>query len=339
MQNYRLWIAAGAVLVIGVVAWRLLGSTYKSDVEVICNAEKGSGMTIKTDMPKVNQWVKDHLATPEGNKFFSELVEARLADRVKRLQSEASSVGAGACPMVDAYTALAAEGDYRSDLQRLCSNATFPKLVELDDQARLAKLQAYIDKDAKSPRTKDLSGPLAAAATPADRAKVLREAATKLDVYSCDVAKTLESPRAEATANGTPIVRVYATPQINGGLKEEDLAKAIAAATPDMQRCYQKGIEKKADLAGKMHVRLSVKADGKIDHATDMESQIPDKEVVGCILKLFDAMKVPPPPGPATAMVPLELALAPASAAPSRLAPSSPSGSAASLPAPARSFR
>jgi hypothetical protein len=285
-------------------------------------------MTIKSDMPKVNQWVKDHLATPEGNKFFAELVEARLSDRVKKLQSEASSVHAGACPMVDAYSALAAEGEYRSDVQRLCSGATFPKLVEIDDDARLAKLQAFIDKEAKSPRTKDVGGALARATTPAERAKVLRETATKVDVYTCDVAKTLESPRAApAATGGPPIVRVYATPQINGAIKEEDLGKAIGMATPDMQRCYQKGLEKKPDLAGQMHVRFNVKSDGKIDHAIDMESQIPDKDVVGCILKVFDAIKLPPPSSPITSvMVPLELTTAPAGGA-LPLSPTSPPAS------------
>ena len=39
-----------------------------------------------------------------------------------------------------------------------------------------------------------LAGPLQSAETPAERARVLRLASSAIDIFTCDVAKTIESP-------------------------------------------------------------------------------------------------------------------------------------------------
>ncbi len=234
---WRVWGIIGVGLVGGVVTWKLAGSTVRSDIQTICNAEKGSGLTVEKDMAKVTLWVRGQLATPEGNEFFSSLADAKMGDRAKRLAAEATTLNVGACPMVASYERVAAEGDYRSDLQHLCSNAAFPRMIELDDAGRLARLQDWINSRARSPRTKELAEPLAQAKTGGERAKVLREAANKMDVFSCDGAKTLESPQAATTAAGVPMVRVSATPQIIGPVKkDQDLAKAVIDVTPALPK-------------------------------------------------------------------------------------------------------
>ncbi len=162
-------ILAGAALVGGVVVWRLAGSTYRADVETICNAESRSGLGIRKDMPALGEWLRGHLATPEGNELLSTLGERPLAERADRLPPAAGALGIAACPMAEAYEQLVADGDYRAELQRLCSYVTFPELGQTDDPARLQTLEDWIDTQASDPRTKALADPLRAAATPAAR--------------------------------------------------------------------------------------------------------------------------------------------------------------------------
>jgi len=103
VTDWRAWGVAGGLLVFGVIGWKLLGSTYKGDVQTICEGETASGYTLEKDMSKVTAYVRQHLATPEGNTFYSTLTDAKLIERAKRLKSEASTLGFGSCPMVAAF--------------------------------------------------------------------------------------------------------------------------------------------------------------------------------------------------------------------------------------------
>jgi len=308
LTAWRTWALAGLVLVGGVVAWKLVGSSYKGDVETICNGEKASGFTIAKDMSKVTQYVRSHLATPEGNELFSTLSDAKLVDRAKRLDTEAANLKIGSCPMVAAYQQVAAEGDYRSDVQRLCSTVTFPKLAEQDDDTRLARIEEWLDKSAKSPRTKELADPLRQG-TPADRAKLLRDTGVKIDVFSCDLAKVIEGPVVQRS-KGFAQVRPYAEPQINGVLAVDVLAKGLVDVTPAMNECYRKALDGKPDLEGKLAVKLKIDTTGKVTGALPADANILDKDVTTCILSALRTMKLPANDGPmVTALVPLQLTL------------------------------
>jgi hypothetical protein len=305
------WSVVGALLLGGVVVWRLWGSSYKGDVRTICNAEKGSGFTIDKDMPKVTQWIRSNLETPEGNTLFSTLTDTRLTERGKKLQGEATAVNVAACPMVSSYERLAAEGEYRTDLQRLCSSLTFPRLSDMVDDERLAKIEDFIDKQAKSPRTKELAEPLRSAPA-AGRAKVLRDATQAMDVFSCETAKTLDTPQAERQPAGPPMVRVWSAPQVIGPLKEEDLAKALVEITPAMNDCYQKGVEKKPDLVGRVSIKMQVDPDGKVMKVAPADLAFDDHDVLGCLVGAIKSMKLPKNNGPVVSvLIPLELTTRP----------------------------
>ena len=191
---------AGLALFGVVVAWRLAGATYRGDVENLCGAEQRSGRTVARDMPGLTDWLRAHLATPEGNQLLSRLGDVPMADRASRLQSAARALGIDSCPMAQAYEALVADGDYRADLQRLCSLLTFPDLAQGDDAARLATLEEWLASQASNARTRALADPLRSAGTPAERARVLRAASREMDIFTCDTAKTIESPPLAADA-------------------------------------------------------------------------------------------------------------------------------------------
>jgi hypothetical protein len=185
---------AGLTLIGGVVLWRLAGATVAVDVETICRAELRSWLTLAREMPALNVWLRGHVATPEGNELLARLGDAPMLDRGPDLRSAAAALGIGECPIAGSYEALVADGDYRAELQRLCSYVTFPDLASGDDAARLTALEEWIEGRATNARTKALADPLRAAETSAARARLLRAASREMDIFTCDVAKTLESP-------------------------------------------------------------------------------------------------------------------------------------------------
>jgi hypothetical protein len=187
-------LGLGALALAGaVVAWRLAGS-YRADVGTLCAAETRSGLTLARDMPALGEWLRGHLTTPDGNTLLSRLGDVPVAERASRLREAAASLGIAPCPMAESYAALGVDADYRADLQRLCSYVTFPGLADVDDEARLDAIEAWIEGTSANARTRDLAGPLRSAETPAERATILRRASRAMDIYTCDLAKLLESP-------------------------------------------------------------------------------------------------------------------------------------------------
>jgi hypothetical protein len=303
----RTWVVLGVVLVGGVVGWKLLGTSYKHDVETICNAEKGSGLSVEHEASKVTQWVRDHLGTPEGNQLYSTLTDTKISERSKKLQDAADQVGVSPCPIVASYQQIAAHGDQRSDVQHLCSDITFPKLPTMDDATRLAAMEHWIDTTAKSPRTKELGAALQTAATGADRAKVLSDAASALDIFTCTNAKVLEAPPI-SSPTGAPLVRLYADAQIIGGATDADLKKALADINPGMVACYQDGLSRKTDLTGKLVVKAEIDATGKVVRAKQAEgAAFPDPQTAGCVVDKLKTMKLPVTGPLVSLLLPLEL--------------------------------
>jgi len=188
-----MWSVAAAALLGTVIAWVLHRSSYEADVATLCDAERRSGFELRQSMPALTRWLRDHLVTPDGNALYSALEDLPMADRSARLRREAAAVRLEACPLARAYDDLVADGEYRADIERLCSYVTFPDFAELDDGARARAIDHWIEVSAASMRTRGLAERLRRAETAADRAKVLREAADAVDVFTCDIAKLLES--------------------------------------------------------------------------------------------------------------------------------------------------
>lgn len=307
--GWRTWALLGVVLVGGVIAWKLLGTSYTRDVQTICSAEQLSGHPADKEVSKMSSWLRDHLGTPEGNELFSSVSDAKVADRAKTLQDGADKAHISPCPLVETYQRLAAESEYRVDMQRLCSTFTFPKLLASDDATRLQMLEDWIDKNAVSPRTKDLADPLRQAPAAADRAKLLRDAATKVDVFTCENAKTLETPT-PMPLKGEPVVRLYTIPQVIGALTAPDLVKAITDVQPALVDCYKKAIERKPDLVGHFTAKLEIDPSGKVvKDSPGEDNTVSDHDTVICLAHALRGAKFPANPGPiTTALVPLELA-------------------------------
>jgi hypothetical protein len=188
--------AIGVALLAATSVWQLARSSYTADVRTICEAEDRSGHAMAEGLSTVTAWIRARLTTSDGNLFYSSLADAEVTHRAERLRREAMALGIERCPMVSAYERLAADAEYRADVEHLCSRVTFPDFADLDDEARLSSMEAWIEGAAKSPRAGELARRLRDAPA-AERADVLRAAARQSQLLSCDLAKVFSVPRPE----------------------------------------------------------------------------------------------------------------------------------------------
>jgi hypothetical protein len=186
--------ALGAALLGVAVSDRLLVATYSRDLATLCHAESESGFTMSRNTARVTAWIQDHVRTPDGGRLLASLRDRPLTERAQWLGQRAHESGLASCPMVEAYEELSGQWQSRRELQSLCSAVTFPELGTLDEDARLQVVDEWIEMHASTAVVRLLSSRLRRAGTAADRAEVLRDAASDVGVLTCDVAKILSVP-------------------------------------------------------------------------------------------------------------------------------------------------
>ena len=74
------------------------------------------------------------------------------------------------------------------------------------------------------------------------------------------------------------------------------------------RRCYERGLRKNAALAGRVSVHFVIEAaTGAVINARDGRSDLPDREVVACVVDEFTLMRFPAPErGDVTVTYPIE---------------------------------
>jgi hypothetical protein len=197
--------AGGLLLLSGLVIWRLGGPKYASDVATLCDAEGRSGFGLRREMPALGDWIRGHVVTPRGNVLLARLGDLPMADRAAAIRVEAQAAGVAACPLADSYDAIVAEGATRADFQRLCSYVTFPDLATHGDAARLTAIEHWLATQATDPATRALADPLREATTPAERARLLRDASKDAGLLTCDIARVVETPLPPPDAGAPPL--------------------------------------------------------------------------------------------------------------------------------------
>jgi hypothetical protein len=331
MQNRIRWMVAAAVaLVVGVVLWTLFKGSYREDVRRICFAEKNSGVDATKDTHKVEQYAKEHLDTPEGAKWFTELIAKGVADRASGLSDEAKRLGITDCPLVSAYVAVKASGDYQHDLYGICSDLV--TIEQYDDDERLKRMVDWIHLKAKSPRTQELADKLSAA-PPSQRAEIVRTTTTDASVYICELASLLTRPQSHPkTAN--PVVAI-GDPQINGDMKEGELVGALIAAEDDLHKCYDSGLAHDPTMAGRLMLNFVILPDGHVGHmSVEASSTLHDRDVAKCVAATVKALHYPKKDSPLNAVL-LPLDFTPGAAPP----PAPSSSASATPPSPSASAR
>jgi hypothetical protein len=93
-----------------------------------------------------------------------------------------------------------------------------------------------------------------------------------------------------------------------GTISAEELARSVVEATPAMNQCYAKGLERNANLEGRMAVKLQIDPTGKVTTAGLADTKVTDKDTVKCIIEALREMHAPKNPGPlVSVLLPLEL--------------------------------
>ena len=88
------------------------------------------------------------------------------------------------------------------------------------------------------------------------------------------------------------------TPFDNPGiLDSEAAARALAQCEPSLRACYQQGVERDAELWGRIQFRIDQAADGRVQKVAEDESRFPDRQVVDCMVNVIQTQPLPAPKG------------------------------------------
>jgi TonB family protein len=78
-----------------------------------------------------------------------------------------------------------------------------------------------------------------------------------------------------------------------GGLAQT----VLRTQTPEVNRCYEAGLALRPDLAGRVDVRVSIGAEGRVTSVTVVESTLGDAQVEACIARTLSDARFPPTVG------------------------------------------
>jgi hypothetical protein len=82
-----------------------------------------------------------------------------------------------------------------------------------------------------------------------------------------------------------------------GRLSPELIARVVRQNFSHMRSCYEKGLKKNPNLEGKIMVRFVIAADGTVPVAGSKETDLPDPEVVRCVVRAVKSLVFPQPEG------------------------------------------
>lgn len=104
-----------------------------------------------------------------------------------------------------------------------------------------------------------------------------------------------------------PIVRT-STPQINGRLPAEVIQRIVRQNNGRFRMCYEQGLRSNPGLTGRVTTKFVIGRDGAVSQAADGGSDLPNQEVVSCVVRSFNALSFPQPEGGiATVIYPIVL--------------------------------
>jgi Ca-activated chloride channel family protein len=81
------------------------------------------------------------------------------------------------------------------------------------------------------------------------------------------------------------------------GLSKEDIRKTVKQQIPSIEMCYQKALEKKANIQGKATFRLVIDSKGEVMSVSLVSSDLNDKNLEQCILQKIKELTFRTPEG------------------------------------------
>lgn len=112
-----------------------------------------------------------------------------------------------------------------------------------------------------------------------------------LTAGACAASPEAESPSASAAP--PQVEPEEPVEEFVAGPSPAEIKQAIDARNSDIRQCYLMGTFKNAQLAGTVSVTFTIDRGGKVSEALDAGSDIPDDEVVSCVLGVFAQLEFP----------------------------------------------
>jgi hypothetical protein len=82
-----------------------------------------------------------------------------------------------------------------------------------------------------------------------------------------------------------------------GRMPPEVIQRIVRKNSGKFRLCYDNGLKKNPKLEGRVSVRFVIGRDGAVSRAEDAGSDLPDKTVVSCVVRAFQALSFPEPEG------------------------------------------
>ena len=86
-------------------------------------------------------------------------------------------------------------------------------------------------------------------------------------------------------------------PRALGRLPPEVIQRAVRVNFTVFRLCFEAGMRRDPNLTGKVVVRFVIGLDGAVTSVTDGGSDLPDQQVVACVVRSFSRVQFPPPNG------------------------------------------
>jgi tetratricopeptide (TPR) repeat protein len=93
-----------------------------------------------------------------------------------------------------------------------------------------------------------------------------------------------------------PLLRMGPT-TVSGRLPPEVIQRAVRQRYGAFRACYEQGLARNPQLAGRVSMRFVIGRDGRVSHVTNHGSDLPDQAVVACVLGQAYALSFPEPEG------------------------------------------
>ncbi len=90
------------------------------------------------------------------------------------------------------------------------------------------------------------------------------------------------------------MIRMGAT-TVTGRLPPETVQRIVRLNFGRFRNCYERGLTRNPDLAGRVVTRFVIDRDGAVVATSDSGSDLPDREVVSCVVRSFGALSFPQP--------------------------------------------
>lgn len=112
-----------------------------------------------------------------------------------------------------------------------------------------------------------------------------------LALNSCASAPQAEAPPPSTSA--APPKQEREVEEFVAGPSPAEIKQAIDEKNQDIRQCYLMGTFKNAQLTGTVSVTFTIDRGGKVSETLDAGSDIPDQEVVSCVLGVFAQLEFP----------------------------------------------